>query len=87
MPSKTSTAATKAHRGGHPGPSHLAERTRTARFNKWLQNNPGVSLEMAASHLGRSVKTAYMWRIGRPSEIPDWALRLLEETPPPEPRP
>lgn len=58
---------------------HVADKDRTARFRKWLEDHPTVTLGLIAEYLGRSYKTAEMWKTGRPSEIPDWALRLLEQ--------
>jgi hypothetical protein len=59
---------------------HLAEKSRTARFQKWLQDHPTVTLQMVADHTDRNLKTVQMWALGRPKEIPILALRFLEAT-------
>lgn len=58
---------------------HLAAKGRTARFRQWLHDNPDIPLRTIADYFGRNYKTAQMWRTGRPSEIPDHTLRLLEQ--------
>lgn len=59
---------------------HVAGLSRTARFQKWLQDHPTVTLQMVAEHTDRSLKTVQMWTDGRHGEIPDIVLRFLEQT-------
>lgn len=58
---------------------HLADKSRTARFQSWLHKHPDISLEVIAEYCDRSVKTIEMWRLGHRSEIPEHTLRLLEQ--------
>ena len=51
---------------------------RTARFNQWLKENPRADPKSLADALGKSVKTIYMWRLGRPRPIPAHTLEMLE---------
>lgn len=55
---------------------------RTAAFQDWLAKNPDIPIANIAAYCGRSPKTVYMWRLGRPKPIPAHFLQIITSAKP-----